>query len=116
MLRASSFASPKDTVKTAVKAINDRNADTFNCFSSRVRSQTTRAEIEAFLAMADVCQMRLTLVSVEDVRIVGNEATATVTITFSGIDPDTGEWGNETDTDEMRFVREDGKWKIDEEI
>lgn len=116
-LREGPYGSPEATMRTCADAINDRDAETvYNCLSSDIQGATTKSEIENWIDVMDNKDFHVTIEEVTSINIVDDTATAQVKTKITYIDPKTGEKKSSTDTDEVSFVKEDGKWKINEPI
>lgn len=116
-LRGGQFGTPEDTIHTLIDAFNSRDADEmYNCLSSDVQEDVTKSEIEDMFDLMDNLNAQITVEKVSNVEISGDNATAQVTLKITVTDPVSEEKTSETDTSEMSFVKEDGKWKIKESI
>lgn len=99
---------PEDAVKAFVEYYNARNADgLYNLFSSRVKSEHSKEELESQLELAKSFGVKITKWNVESKRVANNTAILKVNMTtyMSGI--------VDVDTVDFSMVFEDGSWLID---
>ncbi|MBA7664068.1 hypothetical protein ES703_72118 [subsurface metagenome] len=101
--------SPTDTFVAFVKAFNARDVDAvYACFSSKVRAQYPKVEVEGFLERAQTVGSRMVgwVYSEKDVT----DGVAALMVRVKTIP--SFEWG--ADISLITFVWEAGEWHIDE--
>lgn len=112
-----SFKSPGATARTYINACDSRNVDlAYRCLSSEQQKSVSKSMISGMFETLNNFNMSFTVKDISNVNISGNTATAEVKIKLTGENPTTGEQVNLTQTGEISFLKENGKWKVNESM
>lgn len=105
------FDTPKSTIRTAVDAINRRNGDLlYRCLSSEVQKRGSKEQLETFLNRAEEMNVKIKIEDISVKKRTNNTASLIVSSIVQG------DRESESSQYKYKLIKEDGKWKMDEEF